>query len=169
MRSGTGSALALAGLLTFTGAIHLIRPGVFDPIVPGWLPGDARFWTWSSGVAELGVAALVAWPRTRRIGGFAAATLFVAVFPANIGMALDADGTAERLVTWGRLPLQIPLILWALFVSRRPARQDRHRLVSGLHARHTDPAPGRPRRRDPRTEDPDANAPVHQPSPDQVR
>jgi uncharacterized membrane protein len=109
--------MALAGLLAFTGTVHMVRPGVFDPIVPGWLPGDARLWTYTSGVAELVVAALVTLPRTRRAGGWAAAALFVAVYPANIQMAIDADGTVERLITWGRLPLQIPLILWGLAVA----------------------------------------------------
>ena len=113
-------ARMLAGTLTVTSAIHLVRPTVFTGIVPSVLP-DARFWVYLSGVAELGVAGLVALPRTRRLGGLAAAVLFVTVFPANVQMALDADGTAERVIAWGRLPLQAPLVLWALAV-RRAAR-----------------------------------------------
>ena len=114
------AAWALAGLLTVTGAIHLVRPGVFTGIVPSVMP-DPRFWVYLSGVAELGVAGLVVVPRTRRLGGLTAAALFIAVFPANVQMALDADGTAEQVIAWGRLPLQIPLILWALAVYRTAA------------------------------------------------
>ena len=116
------AAWTLAGTLTATGLIHLVRPTVFTGIVPSVLP-DPRFWVSLSGVAEFLVAALVAVPRTRRLGGLAAAALFVAVFPANVQMALDADGTAERVIAWGRLPLQIPLILWALAVSRRASQR----------------------------------------------
>jgi uncharacterized membrane protein len=113
-------AVALAALLVAAGAAHGVRPAPFDAIVPRWLPGPARRWTLASGVAEVLVGAAVAVPRTRRPGGLAAAALFVAVFPANVQMALDwRDRSAvERAVAWGRLPLQVPLVLWALRVRR---------------------------------------------------
>ena len=102
--------------------LHLLRPAPFDAIVPRALPGTARFWTLASGVAELAVAAAVAVPRTRRSGATAAAGLFVAVFPANVQMALDWSdrSTAARTVAWCRLPLQVPLVLWTLRVRGRP-------------------------------------------------
>jgi uncharacterized membrane protein len=105
-------------LLTATGVAHLTVPRPFDAIVPRSLPGPPRFWTLASGVAELGVAAAVASPRTRRLGATAAAALFVAVFPANVKMARDWSdrSAAARAVAWGRLPLQVPLVAWALAV-----------------------------------------------------
>jgi uncharacterized membrane protein len=114
-------ARALAALLTTTGVLHLAVPAPFDTVVPRTLPGTPRFWTLASGVAELGVAAAVAAPRTRRLGGAAAAVLFVAVLPANVKMARDWSdrSPAARAVAWGRLPLQIPLVMWALAVRRR--------------------------------------------------
>jgi uncharacterized membrane protein len=113
-------ARALAALLFTTGTLHLIVPAPFDAIVPRTLPGGPRFWTLASGVAELGVAAAVAAPRTRRLGGTAAAMLFVAVFPANVRMARDWShrSPGARAAAWGRLPLQVPLIAWALAVRR---------------------------------------------------
>ena len=116
------SAWSLAGLLTFTGMVHLVRPRVFTGIVPSVLP-KPRFWVLVSGLAELGVAALIAVPRTRRLGGWSAAALFVAVFPANVQMALDAQTTPERCVAYARLPLQAPLIWWALRVTQRRGRR----------------------------------------------
>jgi uncharacterized membrane protein len=115
-------AAALTALLTTTGTLHLVRPAAFDAIVPRVLPGPARFWTLASGVAELALAAAVAVPRTRRTGAAAAAGLFVAVFPANVQMALDWSdrSAAARTVAWCRLPLQVPLVLWALRVRGRP-------------------------------------------------
>lgn len=123
------SALALAALLAVAGVGHFAAPATFDAMIPDALPGEPRAWTLASGAAELGVAAAVAAPRTRRIGGWAAAALFVAVFPANVQMALDsADGSAvERVVTWGRLPLQVPLVWWAWRVARPRDRVARSR------------------------------------------
>lgn len=113
-------ALGLAALLATTGVLHFTTPRPFDSIVPRSLPGSPRTWTYLSGVAELAVAAAVAHPRTRRAGGLAAAALFVAVFPANVRMAADwrRASPVRRAVAFGRLPLQAPLIAWALRAAR---------------------------------------------------
>lgn len=116
------SPYLLAGLLVGAGLTHFVKPGFYDPMVPDLLPGSARDWTYGSGVAELAVGAAVAAPSTRRWAALTAAVLFVAVFPANIKMALDADGTTERLVTWARLPLQLPLVVWAWRLHTREKR-----------------------------------------------
>lgn len=126
-RRPTGAA-GLVALLTSSGVLHFATPAPFDAIVPEQLPGTARTWTYLSGAAELLVAALIAVPRTRRLGGLLAALLFIAVFPANVQMAIDwSDRPAWiRALAYGRLPLQIPLILWAVLVYRRAAvRPDR--------------------------------------------
>lgn len=100
----------MTGLLGAAGAVHFARPAVFDSIVPPAL-GNPRFWTYASGVAELGCAGLLANPGTRRLGGAASAALMVGVFPANIYTVAkhwdDPKGTAVALA---RLPLQIPLV-----------------------------------------------------------
>lgn len=104
-------------------------PRVFDAVVPGWVPGSARFWTYASGVAELAVAAMLAGRRTRRAGGWAAAALFLAVYPANVQMTVDAATRCRaaprdrrRLLvlaaTLARLPLQWPLVAAAAAVAR---------------------------------------------------
>jgi uncharacterized membrane protein len=113
-------ALALAGLLATAGLTHFLVPGPYDQIVPRALPGRPRTWTYLSGAAELAVAAAVANPRTRRLGGLAAAGLFAAVFPANVKMAVDwrHASPSKQAIAYGRLPLQIPLVLWGLRVAR---------------------------------------------------
>ena len=120
-RLRTASPYLLAALLAGAAATHFVKPGFYDPIVPRALPGSARLWTYLSGVAELAVAGAVALPRTRRRGALAAALLLVAVFPANVQMAAGAHTAAMRVVSYVRLPLQIPLVLWALAVRRRTA------------------------------------------------
>jgi uncharacterized membrane protein len=118
------TALGLAALLGFAGVSHFVNPGFFDEIVPHALPGSPRSWTYVSGVAELACAVAVARRSTRRAGGLAAALVFVAVFPANIQMAVDwrSRPARDQAAAYGRLPLQIPLVLWALRVSRNAAR-----------------------------------------------
>ncbi|MFJ6214624.1 hypothetical protein ACIQGZ_15005 [Streptomyces sp. NPDC092296] len=118
--SGRRSALLLSGLLAGAGVLHLVRPEPFDAIVPSALPGAPRLYTQLSGVAELACAAAVAVPRTRRLGALATAGLFTAVFPANVQMAYDwrRAAPAKRAVAYARLPLQAPLIGWALAVRR---------------------------------------------------
>jgi uncharacterized membrane protein len=120
-RSRARSALALAGLLGLAGVTHFTRPKYYDAIVPRALPGTPRQWTYVSGVAELALATAVATPRTRKLGGLAAAAFFVAVFPANVKMALDfrSKSPKARALAYGRLPLQIPLIAWAWNVAKR--------------------------------------------------
>ncbi len=117
-RLRTASPYLLTAVLAVAGLTHFVRPGFYDPIVPHALPGPARAWTYASGVAELGVAAAVGNATTRRRGALAAALLFIAVYPANIQMAVDATSTAEKAISYARLPLQIPLIVWAWKVSR---------------------------------------------------
>ena len=78
-----------AGMYAVTGMLHLAVPGVYERIIPEALPGTPRQWAVWSGVAELGVAGLLAMPRTRRLGGAASAALLVGVWPGNLKMALD--------------------------------------------------------------------------------
>ncbi len=111
--------MPLAIFLAVAGTTHFVAPGFYDRIVPHALPGRARTYTLVSGACELACAAAIAHPRTRRMGAGAAAALFVAVFPANLQMAID-DRSVPSYV---RLPLQAPLVAWALRVRRssRPA------------------------------------------------
>ncbi|WP_455351806.1 DoxX family protein [Streptomyces sp. SYSU K217416] len=109
------SARLLVALLAGAGAAHFLVPKQFDALVPKRLPGSPRAWTRASGVAELVLAAGIAAPRTRRAGALAAAGFFAAVFPANVKMAYDwrTRPAPLRAVAYGRLPLQVPLVLWA--------------------------------------------------------
>jgi uncharacterized membrane protein len=96
--------------------------------VPRVLP-EPTLLVYASGVAELGCAEGLVARSTRRRAAYATAALFVAVFPANLQMALDGGlaGSTGPLgsatVAWLRLPLQVPLVLWALAVARRSARR----------------------------------------------
>jgi uncharacterized membrane protein len=113
------AARVLGGVFLVTGGTHLVRPGFYRALIPPAMPGPATWWVYGSGVAELGCAALLVAPRTRRAGGRASALLLVGVFPGNAWMAwLWRDrGLADRLIAYGRLPLQLPLVAWALYCA----------------------------------------------------
>lgn len=113
------SPYLLAGLLTAAGTLHFVLPRPYAEIVPDRLPAPYAL-VYASGVAELACAAGLVVPRTRRLAGWATALLFVAVFPGNVAMALDAGerSDAYRWATYLRLPLQIPLVVWAVSVAR---------------------------------------------------
>ena len=113
----------LAALFLGSGTLHLVRPQVFEPIVPSALP-DARKVVEVSGVAEIVCGLGLLHPKTRRIAGIASAALLVGVFPANVQMSVDAGKRANRkrtpksagffAGTVARLPLQWPMIKVAL-------------------------------------------------------
>ena len=117
---------ALAALFAASGTLHLVRPQVFETIVPRQLPAR-RGLVYASGVAELVCAAGLLHPRTRKAAGWASAALLVAVFPANLQMAVTegkraSRGTGSRgkhVATLVRLPVQIPLIRTALKATGR--------------------------------------------------
>jgi len=114
------SPLLLAGLLAAAGVAHFAAPRQFDALVPRALPGSPRTWTYGSGAVELALAAGIAAPRTRAMAAKTAAAFFVGVFPANVKMAVDwrHRPAPQRTAALARLPLQVPLVLWARGVAR---------------------------------------------------
>ena len=77
---------AVAGLLGASGVVHLVRPGVFTPMIPSWLPAPTGR-VYASGVAELPCA--LGLVRREAWAGSASAAVLVAVFPGNVQMAMD--------------------------------------------------------------------------------
>jgi uncharacterized membrane protein len=109
--------------LIITGLGHFIFPQGLDAIVPEFLPGDPRFWTYLSGAAEIVIGIALLTPFSMKISGiplrllaaFAALALFIAVYPANIKMAIDWSSRPmpDPLFAYARLPLQFGLFYWA--------------------------------------------------------
>jgi uncharacterized membrane protein len=121
--AGTKRAYRMAAMLLGIGTLHFLAPKPFDSIIPAELPGSPRFYTYASGVAELGTAGLLLSPKTRRFGALAAVALYVAVFPGNLNMVRlwFKDPTKPlfmRLVALARLPLQVPMVTEALKIYR---------------------------------------------------
>jgi uncharacterized membrane protein len=115
---------AMVALMGGAGTTHFTNPDFYDPIVPPWMPGSARTWTYLSGVAELACAALMVRPATRRRGGWATFATILAVWPANWQVALDGAMLEQdppfdsAAAAWIRLPLQLPMLWGAWRVAR---------------------------------------------------
>ncbi len=114
-------AYGLAALLAGAGLLHFTIPEFYERLIPELL-GSARAWVYGSGIAELAAAAGVAVRRTRYAGAWAAAALFVLVFPGNVYMAIH-PGDTPRWAAIARLPLQIPLVYWAVTVARTSRKE----------------------------------------------
>lgn len=118
----------LVGAYVVSGVTHLVRPQVFEPTIPPQLP-KARELVYLSGVAELVCAVGLVNSATRRAAGYASAALLVAVLPANVEMARQAQASVRRRSTPGkqarlagmlaRVPAQWPLIKASLDIARR--------------------------------------------------
>ena len=102
------------------GVNHFVSPKTYMEIMPPYLPWPLGL-IYVSGVAEvvLGAAALV--PPLRRIAGWSLIALLIAVFPANVHMALNGFHSVPQWILWARLPVQLVLICWVYWVclSRR--------------------------------------------------
>ena len=118
------SLVGLAAIIGGSGVLHLVAPASYRRIVPAPLAPWREQVVTVSGLVEIACALMLLVPRTRRAGGLTTALLLLAVFPANLQMALDG-GYADAgfpfnnaALAWLRLPLQVPLIAWALSFRR---------------------------------------------------
>ena len=111
--------LLLGTFFLAAGALHFFKPRPYEAIVPDALPRKREL-VYASGVAEIaGGAGVLAAPTRRAAGWWLIATL-VAIFPANVNMAVNAERyhVAEPLL-WTRLPVQGLLIAWVWRVAVR--------------------------------------------------
>ena len=122
----TRSQRLLAAFFTFAGTMHFVRPRAYEAIMPPYMPAH-REAVAVSGAAELAGGLGVIPAPTRRFAGWWLIGVLIAVFPANLHMALHPDEVANngvpadripRWLLWARLPLQPLMILWARRATR---------------------------------------------------
>jgi uncharacterized membrane protein len=105
------------------GVLHFVSPAPFAHIVPASLPAPFLL-VYVSGAAEIAGGLGLILARTRRAAGWGLIALYVAVFPANINMAMNnlslGDQPVPPLLLWLRLPLQAVFIAWAYWYTREP-------------------------------------------------
>ena len=110
--------------LTFigTGINHFVMPKTYQAIMPRYLPAHREL-VLASGVAEALGGAGVLSERTRKLAGWWLILTLLAVFPANLHMALHPERYEKvpEAALWARLPVQALLVLWVWRVAIRPA------------------------------------------------
>ncbi len=103
------------------GVPHFVSPEFYQPMMPPYLPAH-DFLIWLSGVAEIALGAAVLIPRFRVLAAWGLIALFIAIFPANIHVALNNIPLGEMsdggIINWIRLPFQFLLIAWAYMFTR---------------------------------------------------
>ncbi len=114
---------ALTVVMVAAGANHFLNPAPYLGMMPAELPASTHApLVYLSGVFEiLGGLGLIL-PATRRLAAWGLIALFVAVFPANLNMAINhlplGDTVVPTWALWARLPLQAVAIAWAWWFTR---------------------------------------------------
>jgi len=117
------TAAWIMGLLMIAvGIRHFTHPDGFVAVVPPYLPSPLALVYVSGFFEALGGLGLLI-PRLRRPAAWGLIALFIAVFPANLHMALNNlpfnGQPVPPLMQWLRLPFQGVFIAWAYWLTRR--------------------------------------------------
>jgi uncharacterized membrane protein len=120
----TWSQRALAAFFAFAGTMHFVIPRSYRAMMPPSFPAH-REAVIVSGLAEIAGGAAVVPRRTRRLARWWLLALLVAVFPANVHMAVNPEQVSgldlekvPRWALWARLPLQPLAMLWVWRATR---------------------------------------------------
>lgn len=109
------------------GANHFRDPAFYLSAMPSWLPWQRTLIDVSGGAEVLGGVGVLL-PRTRRAAGWGLIALLVAVFPANLNMALrdvqPPGRYVEEWLLWARLPVQFILIAWVWWTTAAEPRNN---------------------------------------------
>jgi uncharacterized membrane protein len=118
--AGTLPRGLLGSFFLAAGLLHFLRPRPYEAIVPDALPAHREL-VYASGVAEMLGGAGVLSPRTSRAAGWWLIATLLAVFPANVNMAVNPRRfrAIPAPLLWARLPLQAVLVAWVWRVAVR--------------------------------------------------
>jgi uncharacterized membrane protein len=101
--------------------LHFFRTDAFVKIVPPDLPSHGLL-VYASGISEIAGGIGLLLPRFRRLAAFSLVLLLIAVFPANVYMAMQSiqvtDTPIPQWLLWARLPLQPVLMCWVLWTAK---------------------------------------------------
>jgi uncharacterized membrane protein len=109
-------------VMTFAGAMHFVKPHWYMRIMPDYLPAHREL-VYASGVAEMAGALGTMHPRTRSAAGWLLIATLIAIFPANVDMAVRAEEFSDvpggRPALLARLPLQGLFVYWVWQATQR--------------------------------------------------
>ena len=118
--------ILLAAFFVAAGANHFRTPSLYLGMMPPWLPWPLAL-VYVSGAAEIlgGIGALVRF--TRRFSGWGLMVLLIAVFPANLHVAMQGQMKGfdfSPLTLWLRLPFQLVLMAGVWWATLAPVRNE---------------------------------------------
>ena len=109
----------MSALYVLAGFNHLMNPAFYLAIMPPDLP-DPEQLNVIAGLAEIVLGVYLLEPRVRSLAAWGIIALLVAVFPANLYVALEnvglpegRPGTGNAVLNWIRLPFQALFVAWA--------------------------------------------------------
>ena len=116
----------LTVFMVAAGLNHFLSPEPYLGMMPAEIP--ERFHVLLvdiSGIAEMAGGLGLILPATRRLAAWGLIALYVAIFPANLNMAINhlplGTKPIDAWLLWARLPLQLLLIVWSFWYTRRDA------------------------------------------------
>ncbi len=114
----------LSFLMVWVGFTHLWNPQQFLNIMPPALP-NPEWLNVISGLFEITLGVFLLERRVRYLAAWGLIALYIAVFPANlyvavenVNMATGEAGTGDSFVNWARIPFQAVFMLWAWWYTR---------------------------------------------------
>jgi uncharacterized membrane protein len=107
----------MAVAYVLAGFNHLVNPEFYVAIIPPGLP-NPEWLNVIAGLAEIVLGVFLLEPRVRSLAAWGIIALLIAIFPANVYVAvenvgIDGPGTGAGAANWIRLPFQALLIAWA--------------------------------------------------------
>ncbi len=109
----------LCVFFVLAGINHFINPNFYLKIMPPYLPWHL-FLVYLSGFFEIVLGGMILVPALTRVAAWGLIALLIAVFPANVHMAVNPGlyPDISPIALCLRLPLQGVLIAWAYWYTR---------------------------------------------------
>ncbi|MGJ8643504.1 MAG: DoxX family protein [Luteolibacter sp.] len=116
MKARTISRYVLAVFFILAGANHFRIPEFYLTMMPPWLPAHELLNT-ISGIAEIAGGIGVFFTKTRKMAAIGLILLLIAIFPANVHLAINgwAEADIPKWILIARLPFQLLFIAWVFF------------------------------------------------------
>jgi uncharacterized membrane protein len=119
----------MSAFYVLAGMNHLVNPEFYVAIVPPELPAP-EWLNLVAGLAEIVLGVYVLEPRVRALAAWGLVALLLAIFPANLYVALEnvgvpggEPGTGNAFANWVRLPFQALFVAWAWWYTRPDAQE----------------------------------------------
>ena len=114
-----GMKYLFAAIFIFAGFNHFYKPDFYLRIMPPYLPWPSALHL-IAGVFEVVLGVMLLVPRFQRLASWGLIALLLAVYPANIHMAINHHLYPDlpMIFHWIRLPLQFVLIAWAWWYTK---------------------------------------------------